>query len=64
MKLLLDGRNHVVETNNNDVGSITESNCGNLSCNYFGINCENCRIKLFNEKMNFKNKIIAQQRKR
>ena len=58
MKLLLDGRNPVVETNNNDACSITESNCGNLSCNCFEINCENCRIKLFNEKMNFKNKII------
>lgn len=58
MKLLLDGRNPGVETNNNDAGSITESNCGNLSCNCFGINCENFRIKLFIDKINFKNKII------
>ena len=58
MKLLLDERNPGVEINDNDTYSITEANSGNLSCNCFGINCENCRIKLFNEKINFKNKII------
>ena len=46
MKLLLDGRNPGVETNNNDACSIAESNCGNLSCNCFGINCEKFQDKI------------------
>ncbi|MBS6927381.1 MAG: hypothetical protein KH152_02555 [Finegoldia magna] len=58
MKVPMDARNHGAGTNSNGACSINEPSSVNLSCRCYGVNVENCWIKLFNKKMNQKNKII------